>query len=317
MADKTIPDLQLRSEFSDNCLLPVDDSTQSYRVSALQIFSYFQTKGMVSSYDSLRIYGLNDFVTYNGVIYCSLQTNNSGNTPSSSFAYWLKAGFSAANIRTSEGTGTTTLTNSDNPHQIFNLSAARTCVLPTTGVLAGQVVRLENRTNFALTVQASGGQDLTIANSANLDATINIGHVILTALQAAPTTAAHWRVSSVSDRGGFTATPTGAVTNTITFNWIRQGARVTLSAEQTNATASSSSNISVSAIQIPGRLTPSISVYQTCTVRNSGVPAIGYVRFNSDGSLSYWKMDATNFSGNSSVSNGANSVNSFTYSTLD
>lgn len=59
------------------------------------------------------------------------------------------------NIRGSEGAGTTTLTISDNPYQRFNLTAGRTVVLPTTGVLAGYPYTMANPNPFTLTIQAS------------------------------------------------------------------------------------------------------------------------------------------------------------------
>jgi hypothetical protein len=50
------------------------------------------------------------------------------------------------NLRASEGAGTTTLTIADNPHQIFQLTASRTVVLPTTGIKKGYVIKLEEIT---------------------------------------------------------------------------------------------------------------------------------------------------------------------------
>ena len=42
MADKKITDLQLRDNFDDNCNVPVDDTIQSYRVTASQIYDYLK-----------------------------------------------------------------------------------------------------------------------------------------------------------------------------------------------------------------------------------------------------------------------------------
>lgn len=113
------------------------------------------------------------------------------------------------NIRASEGSGTTTLTVSDNPWQIFTLSAARTCVLPTTSIKSGDIFKLTNRANFLLTVQSSNGSEITTSaagtGSVGL-ASINQGFVRLMALQDAPTTPAHWLVLEAQDVGTYTPT---------------------------------------------------------------------------------------------------------------
>lgn len=106
---------------------------------------------------------------------------------------------SIGNVRASEGAGTTTLYNHDNRHQIFNLSASRDCVIDSTNIVKGSTWTLENIGAFDLVVKASGGQALTLANSANIDATIRVGRVIIEALQDSPTTAAHWRVAYVQE----------------------------------------------------------------------------------------------------------------------
>jgi hypothetical protein len=108
------------------------------------------------------------------------------------------------NVRSSEGAGTTTLTSSDNPHQIFNLSAARTLVMPTTGVPAGARYIVENRTDQSLTIQSSNATDITIANGANQPARVKRGRCTLVALQNNPTTPAHWLVVEVIEEGVLT-----------------------------------------------------------------------------------------------------------------
>lgn len=98
-----------------------------------------------------------------------------------------------ANVRTSEGTGTTTLTGSDAREQIFNLSAARTVKLPTTGIKAGETWFFKNVStgNFALTIQPSGNTD-TLATVWSKGQNVKI-----IALQDTPTTASHWSVNFV------------------------------------------------------------------------------------------------------------------------
>ena len=88
---------------------------------------------------------------------------------------------SQANVRASEGAGTTTLTKDDSRVQLFNLSAARDCVLPSTGVKKGHTFHLYNPNAFALTVKASD------------TSTISAGGSSFTALQDTPTTNSHWK----------------------------------------------------------------------------------------------------------------------------
>lgn len=44
MATKRISELSLRSDFDATCNVPVDDASQSYRVTAVQIFDYILSK---------------------------------------------------------------------------------------------------------------------------------------------------------------------------------------------------------------------------------------------------------------------------------
>lgn len=102
-----------------------------------------------------------------------------------------------ANYRGTEGAGTTTLASTDNSQQAFLLSAARTCVLPTTNVVAGEVWEISSEGEFDLTINASGGA---------LVASIRRGFARLISKQAAPTTAAHWVVEYVSSKADITST---------------------------------------------------------------------------------------------------------------
>jgi hypothetical protein len=99
----------------------------------------------------------------------------------------------SSNVRTTDAD--VTLSISDNPTQTFTgLTTSRAVTLPTTGVNAGDVWRIENTTAQDLVVKSSNGTSLTVANGANIDATHAKGYVVLRALQAAPTTPAHWLV---------------------------------------------------------------------------------------------------------------------------
>jgi len=104
-----------------------------------------------------------------------------------------------ANLRTSEGNGTTTLVaGTDNPSQVFNLTNTRSCVLPSTGVNAGDVWVIENRGAFDLTLKSSDTTAMTNLNTANLiDPTCNNNRTVMRALQATPTAPSHWMVVDV------------------------------------------------------------------------------------------------------------------------
>lgn len=99
----------------------------------------------------------------------------------------IGASSNTANIRASEGTGTTTLTASDNPYQVFDLTADRTVQLPTTGVLQGAIYTMEERTGeFSLLVESSNGDDLSLVSGSSAR---------FIALQNTPTTSSHWDIS--------------------------------------------------------------------------------------------------------------------------
>jgi len=96
-----------------------------------------------------------------------------------------------ANVRTADGAGgTVALLNSDSARQIFNISVAKTLLLPTIGVKAGDPWTIENSGAAKLTIQASNASVIT-----HIDSIYTF--VYLTALQDAPTTAAHWRLNFV------------------------------------------------------------------------------------------------------------------------
>lgn len=92
------------------------------------------------------------------------------------------------NVRASEGAGTVTLVyGTDNMWQVFNGTVAKTCVLPTTGILKGQRVCIESQGAGTITVQSSGLNTLAFVDSLQ-------SKLECIALQDAPTSAAHWKV---------------------------------------------------------------------------------------------------------------------------
>jgi hypothetical protein len=96
-----------------------------------------------------------------------------------------------ANNNGSEGAGTTTLTSSSNPVQLTTLTAARTYVLPTTGISVGYPITIINNGDFALTVQASGGQTVAI---------VNIGMIHIVSNVNTPTLKTDWTVRYIKSK---------------------------------------------------------------------------------------------------------------------
>lgn len=201
------------------------------------------------------------------------------------------------NIRSSEGAGTTTLSSSDYAWQIFNLTAARTCVLPSTGIVAGQRIFIQNRTFFELTLQASNGSALTVANSCNMHGSIQKGSIELIALQATPTTPAHWFVVSVEDQGtfGVTFTQTGGFSQAVTVTYNRIGRSVTLRVPSFGGTTTAASAMTGS-VSIPTGIRPPTNVYKNVPVTNSGaeLDTPGVLAALSDGRIMLWRAWITN-----------------------
>lgn len=102
-------------------------------------------------------------------------------------------------LRSSES-GSISLTDKDLRDQIFNLSATATVTLPSSGIKTGDIFTLYNSSANDLVVNSSNASSLTVANGANIDATIQGGFVKLLALQDTPTTPAHWRVLDVYEQ---------------------------------------------------------------------------------------------------------------------
>jgi len=110
-----------------------------------------------------------------------------------------------ANIRASEGAGTTTLLGRDARWQVFNLSAARTVVLPSDGS-AGDVWQISNVGTGVLTLQSSGLNTITVLGN---------GSVSVAALVAAPTTAGNWTLIQKSGLSYVYATGSGQSTSNV------------------------------------------------------------------------------------------------------
>jgi hypothetical protein len=119
---------------------------------------------------------------------------------------------------TATAAATTTLTLSSTEVQVFTGSTTQTCTLATTSIPAGHKFTVVNNSTGVVTVTASGGASIgTLATGAS---------GTFTALQATPTTAAHWSYNlakftqaSVLDTNGNIAlgiTPTASAVNYLT-----------------------------------------------------------------------------------------------------
>ena len=89
-----------------------------------------------------------------------------------------------------------TITAEDSRWLIFTgFSTARFITLPSTGIVAGDVWRLEFPTEFAGNdIRASNGSNLSIAAGTNLSPQAVQGTILLRAKISAPTLPAHWQI---------------------------------------------------------------------------------------------------------------------------
>ncbi len=102
------------------------------------------------------------------------------------------------NVRASSSTAQT-LVNEDNDIQIFSPTAAHDVNLPTTSVASGRAFYIVNRGGYALTIKSSGGNTVITPSTG----TVTNGVYLVRALQAAPTTAAHWMIEYINETGTF------------------------------------------------------------------------------------------------------------------
>jgi len=115
--------------------------------------------------------------------------------------------FLAGFTSTATAAGTTTLTVDSTQIQLFTGSLAQTVTLPTTSVPAGAQYQIINNSTGAVTVQSSGANTVVIMATAT--------EATFTALQATPTTAAHWEDTY---QGGIVASGKSlTVSNTLTL----------------------------------------------------------------------------------------------------
>jgi hypothetical protein len=123
-----------------------------------------------------------------------------------------------ANIRASEGAGTTTLVAADERFQTFDLTADRTVKLPSTGILQGEIFVITNPNPYKATIQADDATN--IVKSWGAEAWI-------VALTNAPATNSDWKViehSVLYGRSRVTYSPTlsgSTTTSLLNVGWDR------------------------------------------------------------------------------------------------
>lgn len=169
-------------------------------------------------------------------------------------------------VATTGADADTTLTATSNRTQKVPTTAARIYTLPTTGIVAGEQWVLENTGYFDLTVKASNGTAITYANAAAGsagDPTIQIGRVVLEAIQATPTTPGHWRVVSVSEEyAAISASAGGALAGATANLLIRRDGKVVTGRINTSAT--------VTATAVQAATLPNGTIPTRCTPDNGG-----------------------------------------------
>ena len=103
-----------------------------------------------------------------------------------------------------------TLVSTDSRRQIFTgFTTTRNVTLPSTGVVAGETWRIDVvGATAVMALKSSNGNTIT---------TISAGYVIVTALQATPTTSAHWLISDI-ENVEYAWSPSTSVTNGGTDN---------------------------------------------------------------------------------------------------
>lgn len=148
------------------------------------------------------------------------------------------------NVRASSSTAQT-LVNADNDIQIFTPTAAHDVNLPTTSVASGRAFYIVNRGGYALTIKSSGGNTVITPGTG----TVTNGVYLVRALQAAPTTAAHWMVEYIYEVG--TWTPTDASGASLSFtstsgSYTRIGRQIRSSFRLTYPSTASGSQAAIS-----------------------------------------------------------------------
>ncbi len=187
-----------------------------------------------------------------------------------------------------------TLTNASARDITFtSFTASRDVTLPTTSILSGEVFILRNTTALDMVVKASNGSALTIANSANFDATVRSGYVVLISLQAIPTTPAHWLVMQVRETYTHTTTWTfnsaGGTSASVTIVLTRVNNVVHGDFGYFSGSSSSSDRATTDTVLVT-RFRPTTAKDCVAIVSNNGAYDVpGMVTINTSGAVEVFK----------------------------
>jgi hypothetical protein len=197
--------------------------------------------------------------------------------------------FIATFTTTATAAGTTTLTVASTQIQVFTGTSTQTVRLPTTSVVAGTQYRVINNSTGAVTVQSSGANTITILAGGSSG--------LFTALQATPTTAAHWDPqywgSFIASGKAFNVsnslTLAGTDGTTMTFpnssdTVVTLAANQTLTNKTINASNNSLSNITVSHLAASAVVTESEGI--SSNDNDTTLPTSAAVKDYADGIVS-------------------------------
>jgi hypothetical protein len=163
--------------------------------------------------------------------------------------------------------------------------------LPTANVKKGKRFTL-------LVTGATETNYVALSCGGEIDRIAGDGVIEVVSLQDAPTTAAHWRVTNLSENASFDLTATGANTGAIAVLANRQGCagaiRATLRLTQNAGTMSAAANITGTGVPSRFRIS-SLAVDTICFLIKDNTDTIGRVRVGGDGSLVALLVPAGNF----------------------
>ena len=177
----------------------------------------------------------------------------------------------------------TSLTYSMNRVQVINPAAARTIQLPSKNIRAGEVVTIVNRsTSYAMTIQSSAAGAIDI---------ISYGYIVVAALQAAPTAAAHWHVIEVYEHHIHTSEINDlfSVDPELDINLIRHNYSVTFGFDGTANNTKSTTGNPYLTTAILSRFRPPGNRRHAGFIRNNGTNQVGWLKITANG-VWEWEM---------------------------
>jgi hypothetical protein len=237
MPTKRITELQLRSDFDATCLIPVDDSTQSFRCSGQQVYDFIKSFGMLDTWSASITYAAEAYVVYSGFLYRSRQGTNLNQTPSATSAYWQRLGVEPT-IDAASGTAGVTLSGTDEEVQCFTPSAGITVKLDNT-FRAGQKVTIVN--------EGTAEINLT-ANDDSVIATVyrKTSYQCMAKSAAAAATASWLGLTFIASPWiPFTASGSWSTNTTYTAAYMREGQMMNVSVALTFAGAPTSTTLTL------------------------------------------------------------------------